>query len=68
MKVQVVTTGESAAELTGRLSHRSDRRNSGPGGAEKQLVYMVRALCDAGVDLRVYSLTMGEFYEARLGS
>jgi glycosyltransferase involved in cell wall biosynthesis len=40
------------------------------GGAEKQLVYMARALRAAGVDVRVYSLTRGEFYDgvlARLG-
>lgn len=32
-------------------------------GAEKQLVYMVQALRDAGVDVHVYCLTRGEFYE-----
>jgi glycosyltransferase involved in cell wall biosynthesis len=36
------------------------------GGAEKQLVYMARALRDCGVDVRVYSLTRGEFYESVL--
>ncbi|MFL5733862.1 MAG: glycosyltransferase [Chloroflexia bacterium] len=35
----------------------------GQGGAEKQLVYMVRALQRAGVEVRVYCLTRGEFYE-----
>lgn len=35
----------------------------GQGGAEKQLLYMARALVTAGVDVRVYSLTRGEFYE-----
>lgn len=35
----------------------------GQGGAEKQLVYMVQALSKAGVEVRVYSLTRGEFYE-----
>lgn len=38
----------------------------GQGGAEKQLVYMVRALAESGVDVRVYSLTRGEFYEKEL--
>ena len=38
----------------------------GQAGAEKQLVYMARSLRDAGADLRVYSLTRGEFYEAHL--
>ncbi len=38
----------------------------GQAGAEKQLVYMVRALQKAGAELRVYSLTQGEFYEAHL--
>lgn len=33
------------------------------GGAEKQLVYMVRGLLQAGVSVRVYSLTRGEYYE-----
>jgi glycosyltransferase involved in cell wall biosynthesis len=35
-------------------------------GAEKQLVYMARALQALGVDVRIYSLTKGEFYEAEL--
>ncbi len=35
----------------------------GKGGAEKQLIYMVQALCRIGVDVRVYELTTGEFYE-----
>lgn len=38
----------------------------GQGGAEKQAVYMVRALAQAGVDIRVYCLTRGEFYESVL--
>jgi glycosyltransferase involved in cell wall biosynthesis len=38
----------------------------GPGGAEKQLVYMARALSQAGVTVRVYSLTQGDVYEAAL--
>lgn len=36
------------------------------GGAEKQLVYLARALCDAGVDVRVFCLTRGEHYESIL--
>jgi glycosyltransferase involved in cell wall biosynthesis len=35
-------------------------------GAEKQLVYMVRALRDVGVCVRVYHLRKGEFYESVL--
>jgi len=38
----------------------------GVGGAEKQLCFMARALVGAGVDLRVYTLTRGEPYEAVL--
>ena len=38
----------------------------GQGGAEKQLVYMTRALLQAGVNVRVYSLTRGEYYEPAL--
>jgi glycosyltransferase involved in cell wall biosynthesis len=38
----------------------------GQAGAEKQLVYMARSLRDAGADVRVYSVTKGEFYEADL--
>jgi len=34
----------------------------GQGGAEKQLVYMARALRDSGADVRVYCLTRGEHY------
>ncbi len=36
------------------------------GGAEKQLVYMARALAESGADVRVYSLTRGDFYESHL--
>ena len=38
----------------------------GQGGAERQLVYMVRALCDGGANVRVYCLTQGEHYEQAL--
>jgi glycosyltransferase involved in cell wall biosynthesis len=37
-------------------------------GAEKQLVYMARALRDAGVEVRVYCLRQSEFYEGELRS
>ncbi len=37
-----------------------------PGGAEKQLVYMARALLRAGVTVQVYSLTRGGPLEAEL--
>ena len=36
------------------------------GGAEKQLVYIVKTLIAAGVDVQVYSLTKGEYYEDSL--
>ena len=36
------------------------------GGAEKQLLYMARALRERHVDLRVFSLTRGEFHEGGL--
>ena len=36
------------------------------GGAEKQLVYMARALKQRGADVRCYCLTRGEFYEGVL--
>ena len=36
------------------------------GGAEKQLFYMARALAREAVDVRVYSLRRGEFFEAEL--
>ncbi len=38
----------------------------GRAGAEKQLVYMARALRGAGADVRVYCVTQGEYYESRL--
>lgn len=38
----------------------------GLGGAEKQLYYMARALFDAGVDVRIYTIVAGEYYEAKL--
>jgi glycosyltransferase involved in cell wall biosynthesis len=38
------------------------------GGAEKQFVYMARALRDRGVQVRVYSLTRGEHYESVLAA
>src|SRR6266566_9342229 len=40
----------------------------GRGGAEKQLVYMARALQEAGVRVRVYTLGRNEFHEATLGA
>jgi glycosyltransferase involved in cell wall biosynthesis len=36
------------------------------GGAEKQLLYMTRALQGVGIEVRIYSLTKGEFYEGPL--
>lgn len=38
----------------------------GRGGAEKQLVYMARALRGRGIDVRVFSLTQGDHYEPLL--
>jgi glycosyltransferase involved in cell wall biosynthesis len=40
----------------------------GQGGAECQLGYMVEALVQAGANVRVLSLTQGEFWESRLRS
>ncbi len=45
------------ALLTGSLAQ---------GGAEKQLIYMAKALHERGVDVRVYSLTQNEYYQATL--
>ena len=36
------------------------------GGAEKQLVYLVEALRSAGAEVRLFSLTRGEFFEPAL--
>lgn len=36
------------------------------GGAEKQLVHLAAALRRPGIDVRLYSLTRGEFYESAL--
>lgn len=36
------------------------------GGAEKQLLYMARALVERSVEVRVYSLTQGQHYEPAL--
>jgi len=36
------------------------------GGAEKQLVYMARALSEAGATVHVFSLTQGEYFEPAL--
>jgi len=38
------------------------------GGAEKQFVYMAGALRREGADVRVYSLTRGDYYEGALAS
>lgn len=38
----------------------------GRGGAERQLVYMIRALAPYGVEMRVLSLTHGEIYEREI--
>ncbi len=38
----------------------------GKGGAEKQLVYMARALKERGADVSVFSLATGEFYQSHL--
>lgn len=58
--------------MTGRSPNESPVRIAllagtlGQGGAEKQLVYMARALRDAGSEVRVYCLTRGEYYESAL--
>lgn len=38
----------------------------GRGGAEKQLVFMLRALLESGVEARILCLTSGESYEAEI--
>ncbi len=38
----------------------------GQSGAEKQLYYVAQALINAGVDVRVYCLTQGEYFETYL--
>lgn len=38
----------------------------GQGGAERQLFYMAKTLRQSGADVRVLSLTRGEFWESRL--
>ena len=38
----------------------------GLGGAERQLVYMLRALQDAGVETRILCLTRGEAFESQI--
>jgi glycosyltransferase involved in cell wall biosynthesis len=38
----------------------------GKGGAEKQLVYLARALKQAGIQVQIYCLSQGEFYEQAL--
>jgi glycosyltransferase involved in cell wall biosynthesis len=40
----------------------------GRGGAEKQLVFMLRALIQAGIEARILCLTKGESYEAEIKS
>jgi len=40
----------------------------GRGGAEKQLVFMLRALIRAGIEARILCLTSGESYEAEIKS
>jgi glycosyltransferase involved in cell wall biosynthesis len=51
--------GRRVALIAGGLSQ---------GGAEKQFVYMARALQQRGVEVRCYCLTQGDFYEEALGS
>ena len=38
----------------------------GQGGAERQLFYLAQALAQAGANVRLVSLTQGEFWEARI--
>jgi glycosyltransferase involved in cell wall biosynthesis len=40
----------------------------GQGGAEKQLVYLARALHQAGVLVKIFCLTRGEYYEEKLAA
>jgi len=54
-------TGRAARLRVGLVAGTLD-----PGGAEKQLIYMTRALLRAGVAVQVYSLTQGEQLETEL--
>src|SRR5262245_9428621 len=72
---QVRAAGEASSPGLGSPAGRRDRLRVAlvvgtlvQDGAEKQLVYMAKALRDAGVDVRVYCLTRGEFYEDVLRS
>ena len=38
------------------------------GGAEKQLVYIAKALAEAGVEVQVYCVTRGEFHQTSLAA
>jgi hypothetical protein len=55
-----------AESSSGRLRVALLAGTLGQGGAEKQLVYMTRALRESDVAVRVYSLRRDEFYEAEL--
>ncbi|HKC25215.1 MAG TPA: glycosyltransferase [Thermoanaerobaculia bacterium] len=53
-------------EPAGRLRVALIAGTLGQGGAEKQLVYMARALREAGAGVEVFSLTSGEHHEREL--
>jgi glycosyltransferase involved in cell wall biosynthesis len=55
-----------AADSSERLRVALVAGTLGVGGAEKQLVYLARALLSLGAEVRIYSLTRGEFHEAGL--
>jgi glycosyltransferase involved in cell wall biosynthesis len=42
------------------------RRHPGPGGAERQLFYILRALSESGAEVRLLSLTQGEFWQEKI--
>jgi glycosyltransferase involved in cell wall biosynthesis len=65
---ETTTRGLSPPNVTGKARLRVAllAGTLGRGGAEKQLVYMVRALLELRADVRLYTLTRGEVEEARL--
>ena len=50
-------TGVKVCFVAGTLEH---------GGAERQLFYMLQALCRVGVNARLLSMDRGEFWESRI--
>ena len=63
LNIDLLTARETPALRVALLAGCLERH-----GAEKQAVFMARALRQAGVDVRVYSLTRGDHYEHVLRS